>query len=481
MPKAADMTEDTSGVIIDDPVVPPARPADQPLEAPVVHNFKPSQSTGSALDQIASDLGKQTGDTALPPKTEIDLDAAAEAAAEKAEAARAAKEAAAKKTADDAAAKTKTAEQIASDKAAKEASDKAAADKAKADAGKTAEQLAAEKAAADKLAAEQAAAAEPKDALAEVKLPPYVKPPTVNAFSEVKRIARETIAKLEKQVRDAEAKVPKNGGLTAETEKELTELRNFRKVYDFKSDTEFQKNYVKPVADNNESIFTKLEGAGFTKEQIGQIKVIGTDKLDWTPVLEKLQPPVRRAIEAKLLDNENIADKRAAAEKAAEGAPAEFEKKQKDAADKARAEDNALRETTANAILSQVPWFKVKDIPLTATPDEKKRLEADNAFVAEQQGRLKDIMGDQSPGMFGTLAASTLLAYQFKREAIDYKARAEAAETELAKIKKASKPNARPSSAPNDGKIGKPEVNIFKTNAGDALDALAAEKRAARE
>lgn len=467
MPKVIDLTEDTSGVIIEDPIVPAERPADQPLDAPIVQNSKPAANTGSALDALAAPLIEKREGTA----PELDLDAAAEAAAEKAEAARAAKE---KKAADDKKkvdAPAKTAEEIAADK-------KTAEDKAKADAGKTKEQIAEEKkvaedkAVADRIASDKAK--EPKDKLSEVALPPYVKPPTVDAFNKVKQIAREEKAELEKRLAATEARIPKNGGLTPEVEKELTDLRNFRKAHDLTGDVEFKNTYTKPIEANTETILGKLKASGFTDEQITQIKGIGIDKLDWEPILEKLPAVARRAVEAKLLENDNLIDKRAAALKAAEKAPEEFEKKRKAEADRAASEDRAAADVTAKEILDQVPWFKAKDIPVAATAEERKTLEDHNAFVAEQTARLKEIMSDRSSAMFGTLAASTLLAYQHKRDATIYKGRAEKAEAELERIKKSS--TRRPSSAPTDGKIIERKVSIFREDTGSALDRLAAEK-----
>lgn len=293
---------------------------------------------------------------------------------------------------------------------------------------------------------------EPADKLKEVQLPPHSKPESVSAFKKVKELARAELAAVRGEVEELKKKIPAEGSpLPVETKKELDELRAFRAAHDAQNSPEFKAAYETPITANNESILAKLKAAGYTDEHLAKIKAIGVDKLDWEPVLKALPTVARRAIEAKLLENETILEKRAAAVTAAEKNPGEYAAKQKAAADAASVQENAEFTGTIDTILDKVEWSKQKTIPATATAVEKAAIETHNAFAKAQADRRAVLLADNSPKMRGTLVASTLLAYQFKDQLASMTARAESAEAELAKIKKSSSPARRGSNAPSTG------------------------------
>lgn len=336
------------------------------------------------------------------------------------------------------------------------------------------EKAAAAKKLAEDEAKKRAAAEEPKDKFSEVKLPPYSKPASQSAFDTVKKMAREEIAARDTKIKELEAKIPKNGGLTPDVEKEIKELREFRAAHGFQTTKEFKETYEAPIAANNESILSKLKANGFSDEHLAKIKEIGVDKLDWDPVLEKLPAVAKRAIEAKLLENENLNDKRAKALEEASKSPQQYEEKQKQAAETAKKEEEQVVTGTVEEILNKLEIVKPKAVPPDASESTKAEIEAHNKFVQDQIARKQALLSDRSPQMIGTLVASTIAAYHFKREMESYKAKFEASDSELQKIKKASSTASRRSQAPAAG-LPEKKTSILKPGK-QALDDLAAEQ-----
>lgn len=311
---------------------------------------------------------------------------------------------------------------------------------------------------------------EPKDALAEVTLPPHAKPATVKSFDEVKRRAREEISTLQTKIKDLETKVPKAGSkLPNEVEAELKELRAFRTAHDYQNDPEFKTKFVTPIEENNDVISKKLKDSGFSDEQISAAKQIGFDKLDWEPVLAKLPSLARRSVEALLLRNEQIGTDKDKALAAAKDNPKNWQEAQTKAqTEKSVAEETTVK-STVDAFIAQQDWMKPKAIPAGASVEQRKQIEADNAAVKTHNDRLKVLLADNSPEMRGTMIASTLLAYQFKGLVETYKTRAETAEAELGRVKKATNTSKANKSAPTSDSIPKPKTSQFESGES-ALD-----------
>lgn len=318
---------------------------------------------------------------------------------------------------------------------------------------------------------------EPDDAYAKIKPPPHSKPATTESFNALKKAAREEAAKLRTELEDAKKKIPTDGSaMTPELKKELDDLKAFRAAHDIQNTAEFVAAHVTPLQTNNETILAKLKSAGYTDEHIAKIKEIGLDKLDWEPVLAKLPTIARRAIEAKLLENETLNDKRAAAIAAAQKAPGEFTAKQAEAAKNAAKQ--ADTETTAEieSVIGKVDWSKPKEVPAAATAAERTEIENFNKFVKEQSDRKAIMLEDRSPKMRGTLVAAALLAYQFMGQSQSWQKRAEEAEAELARVRKSSSTARRASNAPT---TGLPAKNTSPLQSGkEALDAFQTEAAA---
>jgi len=395
------------------------------------------------------------------------------------------------------------------------AEERAAAEKAEADKKAAAEKAAAEKAAtppsgqptpdekaaADKKAADEKAAAEAaaakKDDLDAVELPPYTKPKTAESFAQVKTIARQKIAAVEKEREELKAKMAElektaKDGLPAEAKKELEELREFRAKVDVEADPKF-KEYDATITSNVESIYSRLSANGFSEDSIKKIKELGgPENVNWDALADKIPASLRRYVDAKLVENEDLAEKRKKAIETAKANATEYLKSREGEL----SHDDAQFATKTNdewtkTVVPKIPWLVKQEIPKDAPADKRKIAEEHNSLVDRINADLKDAMEDNTPGMkallMGGYAISQKLQFEFELLKTTSAAKITSLEKELAdakamidRIKKSSSGRLASSApiTPSAKPAGK--INLNETT-GEALDRLRKEAEAEAE
>src|SRR6267142_402552 len=327
---------------------------------------------------------------------------------------------------DDAAAKSKAdaeskvaaaAAKVEADKVAKEAADKTAAD---AEAAKNDPAIAAaQKVEADKIAAAKVAAdkAAGKDEFDKIELPAHTSPKAGEQFTALKAAARAQVTALQTQLTDITSKhteaarqledlQKQKAALTPEVQAELDDLRKFKIAQDVESDPQF-RTFKNEINANHEAIYKKLMGAGYTQENIDHIKSLGgPDNIDWNPLLEKLPAQTRLFLQGKLVANIELADKRDAALEAAKASGPKFLAE--------RAEKSLL--DTANGHLTKLEWTATRQLPATATPEQKTAIETWNKEATEAVDTIKMYLSDRSPERHAELAIGTLIAHRLQRD-----------------------------------------------------------------
>lgn len=323
-----------------------------------------------------------------------------------------------------------------------------------------------------------------KDELDAVELPPHTKPKTGEAFDTVKRIAREKIVELSKKAAELEtakgeleAKVKSIGdGMTPEIKKELDELRAFRRGLDVEADPEFKAFDAKAQA-NTETIYTKLLAAGATSETIDKIKALGgPNGVDWEPILAKLNPVTRRVIESKLVENEDLGEKKTLAIEAAKKNSDQFLKTRAAQTEEQKKSLQTRAEDTLKDLLPSFEWLKPKTADAKATPEQKAAVTKHNELVKESQQYMKEAIADDSPEMRATLALAGPELFRARAELSALKSSSEAqiikltgelkaSNDLLAKVKNGSTGRLRNTSAE-----GKPGKTIHNETAEEALD-----------
>jgi hypothetical protein len=168
-----------------------------------------------------------------------------------------------------------------------------------------------------------------------ITAPAGAHPNVGKGIDELKRIATEQGSKVtsyETQLKELQSKVQayeaaqKEAKLPEPVEKELTELRSFRREVDMRQDPEFQNSYIKPVQQAETEVMGLLKQSGLTDETIKFIQDNGgviaisqsqekaNDKqtlADWleSSILGRINTVARNRIMGKLANATDLIDK----------------------------------------------------------------------------------------------------------------------------------------------------------------------------
>lgn len=402
-------------------------------------------------------------------------------------------------TNDEIAAKKKADEETAKKAKEKEGENVKAGDLPKGEEDKVAKKAAEEAAEeAARKVAEEAAAAAKKDEFDAIELPPHSKPKATESFEKVKVLAREKISAAEKERNELREKLSKaeaavKGGLPDEVQKELEELRAFRQKMDVEADPSF-KTWDIEISSTTEAIYDKLKANGFTEEHIKRIKDLGgPGEVDWDKIKDRIPDSVRRYLDTKIVNLEELAEKKVKAIAAAKKNASEFlATRQKEVE---ATSETFVKEATSKyeELVPKMEWLVEKTAAKDAPPAEKAAIEAHNKLVKEAKEDAAAAIADESPNMRAYLTIGWLQLKKLRVEHDALKAISEAKistlEKDLAekvafieKIKKSGTPRLRDSSAP-EGKISssKPGHIDLSEDGASALDRLHAEVTAGKE
>lgn len=332
--------------------------------------------------------------------------------------------------------------------------------------------------------AASAAVSSAADPYGEVKLRSDASPKTRETFEQLKNVAREREIALQKErdeiaaARDALQKerdelAVKTAQVPPEILKELEEHRQFRVQFDVENTPEFKQKYDSRVNNNFEAIYSRLAQHGLPQTELERLKTFSiADRNNAIEgFLDKLPSESRRLIEAKLVDNVNALEERQTTLQSLRAkAPEILSQRQKNEAEALAKRDTEIANTIKPA-LATLPWIHIQEIPATAAPEERKRLEAENEFAATMQDALRTAITDDSPRTRAEAALAVPLARYYKRQFDAVSAQLKAATEKVAAIEKASNTSrtartlasTRPAPAP---------VNQQPSDPADALDAL---------
>lgn len=388
-----------------------------------------------------------------------------------------------------------TAEEIAAqeakdakDKADKEAAEKAAAEaKAKETPGDKPAEKPAEKPAAPVV-----------DDFDKVTLPPYTKPASVTAFATVKQMAREQIATIAREKAELQAKfeaaekarAEAGSGIAPEVEKELKELRDFRLKFDVEADPSFQ-SYDKTVSENHDLILARMRASGVDEASVKRIQEIGVGHVEWEDVLPKLPANLKRFIEGKLYENDNLVEKKKLAIETAKSNASEFVRTRQEELYKGNEGRQKTTMAEFNALLPNMDWLKKETIDPKADAAVKAKAEETNKLVDKVTTDLQEAINDDSPRMravlIGGFAKLIRLQYDFENTKAAHKAEVEklnatVAEKDafIARIKKSSTSRLS-SAAPGIGETKTKSKTDVTESPSEALDRHYREAVAAQE
>lgn len=376
-------------------------------------------------------------------------------------------------------------------KAAAEEQAKADADRVKADAkAKAAEEAKAKTGTAPVVETK-------KGRFDDIVLPPYTKAKAAEAFEGVKTRAdakidaqEKTIAELTAERDSLAEKAKAVGQLTPEVAAELEELRSFRAKLDVEADPKF-KEWDTNISQNVESIYSKLKGAGVADEVIAKIKEMGgPEQVEWDALTEKLPPQVKRYIEGKLFETEDLMEQKKRALEKAKAMAAEYVKSKAEASTKELESRRKGVEAKVAELSPNIEWLNEKKAAAGAKPEEIAVVESHNKRAAEIKATMHEAITNDSPEMKGLLVLGIAQLQRVNGEFEAFKATAAAEKAKLEadlkdvtdrlnKVKRASTTRISSSAPPeNEPKVAK--VN-YHEDSSSALDRQLKEAVAAQE
>lgn len=339
----------------------------------------------------------------------------------------------------------------------------------------------------DKPEAKPAAAPDETD---EIKLRSDASPKTRETFEQLKTtykarvdVATQRANELEARVKELEGKIATVPTVPPELEAEVKELRSFRAQFDTENDPTFKSKFDAKLEANYNDIYAKLTDHGLPAADLANLKGLPPAERDVEidGLLTKLEksPASKRFIEAKLIDNQAVLDQRKK-ELAEARANADTILKQK-----AQEPQVNLQQRVEGIgkilkpIIANLPWMHTKDIPATAGPEEKKALEAANAFALETQGYLKTAVLDDSIESRANAAIALPLAHHYKAQLDILTPKYDAVVKELNAIKAASRTSRTAQTAAKPAPAGGQPAAVDTTKtSGDRVDDLFAQVQA---
>jgi hypothetical protein len=341
----------------------------------------------------------------------------------------------------------------------------------------------------------------PKDEIDQIEFPDNASKKAADSFNALKKASSERIAaaeaKTQKAIEETQALRDKLGGKAPEEvvqqldilEKEVSELRNFKKALDVENSAAFEV-FDKRIQRNTDAVCDKLVEWGLSKENAGRIKSIGLTKLGawWEKINEHLTPAQRQYVERRIAEVESAEIERTDAVKEAKADADNFLKKQAKDVEKASEATDRARKEYADQLMREATWLKYPELDPKATPEQKeafeKSLPESKKFVDSLREKVNAALGDTSPETHAALAFGNAMSFYLTAHVQFLQKELKAAEDnlkstsdELAKIKKSSRGRrpGQPTLEPGARKMTDVSEHKPGQRTEDVLDALYAQ------
>jgi hypothetical protein len=237
-----------------------------------------------------------------------------------------------------------------------------------------------------------------------IKPPHGISPKNAVNFTKLREVAKHykdqaaAIPALEKKI--AELSVAP-ADLTPEVEKELGELRNFRKVFDIENDPDFQKEFNSKLGALDDEVIAILKKNGLPEEAEKQLRAIGVDKADlnwWEKTILPALPFVdRERVQKRLAERADIAEQKSAEIEKFSGKREEVLAERQNNLVKGFEEQQAEIDKHLEQMTANVPWARFQEVPEKTTKEEKKQIEAHNAEVTKMQEHFRAALYPATP------------------------------------------------------------------------------------
>lgn len=298
------------------------------------------------------------------------------------------------------------------------------------------------------------------------------------AKAELARERAERQKAIEDAAKAAREEVLKQAQVPDDVKNELEELRRLRARVDVESDPKFKEQFDTKREANYEEVYGVLAKYGLKESELKVLRGLGeSEKIEnITEMAAKLPPADKLKIEAKLFDNLNISDAR---EKALKDAREQAQKLHAEREQQTKAAQEQQTKAVQDAVtkFKGEALFKKREVPANTPAEEKKRIDAHNAFVDKLGKLFDDVVGDPAPAAKVEAAYGLVLAHQFKAQLDSANGQIAALKKELDGIKKRSgiADKGRLVNTPTEKSGARPAASSEDFDAGSSLDALAKE------
>jgi hypothetical protein len=341
--------------------------------------------------------------------------------------------------------------------------------------------------------------AQAHDPYKDVQLPPTARGQSAQAFATLKARAAQDLSTRDQKIADLEKQVKELSEKTASAvaleklqaaEKELADLRKWKKTLDIEADPEFKTfdDRAKLVKD---FIYSELKGTGkVTDEHIKKIESLGGPaKIDWEQLFAKLENPTAQGvITTKLAELKSLSFEKQRAIEAAKANVDQYVATREKEFVEASTKHNTETKELLLGFLGQFSWMAPQKPADNADEAAKKAAMDHNSWLEGVNKVLGDALTDDSPQMRAVLLAGAADHLRLKRDyatvkaALDgveakHKAEVEALTKQLeeatAKLEKlkAGSLMKREGGAPTVQKTTPGARENFSTNAEMAIDA----------
>ncbi len=353
-------------------------------------------------------------------------------------------------------------------------------------------------------------AAEHKDEeVDKVEAPKNMSPGAKENWDKLAKLAKERgtkekewRGKYEEAVTDINKLFKEKGKLPEDVEKELKDLRSFKKLHDFENDPDFKKQYSDKLSENDKTIETILLQNGMPQATLDTLKAKGFSNIPKSHWDEKVFGPLEKAgspeelqaaaviknlLEKNLVINHDMKQE---IKKAGEG-KSEYWNNISKAKETEQAEEKTFVEKEVNTLMEKYPFLKPQEVPANATPEQKEAINKANQYVGFLHGKFQEHYRPKNTGERLNTAVAAVYAYiaedQFVAMQQKYNAEKEQWDTEkaqleqqLEEIKKAGMTSDAGESTPPKPAGINPMDNFKKKNVDAIEDGLAASEASLR-
>jgi hypothetical protein len=317
-----------------------------------------------------------------------------------------------------------------------------------------------------------------------IQPPRGMSPKSLEGWGALKTLAKsrgEKVQNLEAKVHELSGQVGKpDPELSKKLEETQAELKRMQTLFTHEKDPDFIEKYDKKIEANEAAIYGLLKERGMSEESIKKIKenggIAALPENFWEEhILPKLPLIERKKLEEALFGNVKLSEER---KQALEKVRENWQVYEQEKVEKSRKEFETYSTEMAkhvDAMTKDIPWAKPQEIPADATPEQKAKIEKENAFYQESEARFQAALYPASPTARVETALAACLSFKLADELAEteadrdkYKSECERLTEELEEIKAASITSGGGAAAPKDG-IKPQDRTAMKDS--DAIDA----------